>query len=311
MYFPRLIVISAPQATMTTDDFHARAAAATARALSAPNPAEALGKSLTDSDVPKITEAAKSYASLIAARSICTTDADASAAASSTTSTPAEQARCTFHKTSDPTRASLMCARSLLLAINSTEIPETGGGGGAGGDDDGTSSSTGISVEQQLEKDVIRVVWNGCLKKSREDKKSGIKPSKALGRRSLVLAYPHVMKRIKQADASLLPAGVDNQEAMAFFEGFGKLLTPKNDNGAESEEDDDHFLLWSTDGGAAELKRRRERRTKRGKEAAAASEDEAKTKIASALTGATSPSSSSVTIEELPDDTVVNTSGES
>ena len=301
----------------TTDDFQARAAAATARALSASNPAEALGKSLTDSDAPKITEAAKSYASLIAARSICTSDADASAAAgaaatSSTTSTPAEQTRCTFHKTPDPTRASLMCARSLLLTINSTDIPESGGAGGGG--DDGTtsaSSSTGISAEQQLENDVIRVVWNGCVKKAKEDKASGIKPSKALGRRSLVLAYPHVMKRIKQPDASLLPAGVDKEEAMAFFEEFGKLLTPKNGNGAESEEDDDHFLLWSTDGGAAELKRRRERRTKRGKEAAAAAEAEAKTKIASALTGATDPSSSSVTIEELPDDTVVNTSGES
>ena len=293
---------------MTTDDFQARAAAATARALSASNPAEALGKSLTDSDAPKITEAAKSYASLIAARSICTTDADASAAP---LVPPAEQTRCTFHKTPDPTRASLVCARSLLLAINSTEIPETGVGGGG---DDGTSSassSTDISAEQQLENDVIRVVWNGCVKKSREDKASGIKPSKALGRRSLVLAYPHVMKRIKQADASLLPAGVDKEEAMAFFEEFGKLLTPKNGNGAGSEEDDDHFLLWSTDGGAAELKRRRERRTKRGKEAAAAAEAEAKTKIASAITGGTNPSSSSVTIEELPDDTAVNTSGES
>ena len=297
----------------TTDDFQARAAAATARALSASNPAEAFGKSLTDSDAPKITEAAKSYASLIAARSICTTDADASAAAgaaaaSSTTSTPAEQTRCTFHKTPDPTRASLMCARSLLLAINSTEIPESGG---AGGGTTSASSSTGISAEQQLENDVIRVVWNGCVKKAKEDKASGIKPSKALGRRSLVLAYPHVMKRIKQADASLLPAGVDTEEAMAFFEEFGKLLTPKNGSGAESEEDDDHYLLWSTDGGAAELKRRRERRTKRGKEAAAAAEAEAKTKIASALTGVTDPSSSSVTIEELPDETVVNTSGES
>ena len=290
---------------MTTDDFQARAAAATARALSASNPAEALGKSLTDSDAPKITEAAKSYASLIAARSICTTDADesagAAAAASSATSTPAERTRCTFHKTPDPTRASLMCARSLLLAVNSTEIPETGVVGGG----------TGLSVEQQLENDVIRVVWNGCVKKSREDKASGIKPSKALGRRSLLLAYPHVMKHIKQADASLLPAGVDKEEAMAFFEEFGKLLTPKNGNGAESEEDDDHFLLWSMDSGAAELKRRRERRTKRGKEAAAAAEAEAKTKIASAITGGTNPSSSSVTIEELPDDTAVNTSGES
>ena len=302
----------------TTDDFQARAAAATARALSASNPAEAFGKSLTDSDAPKITEAAKSYASLIAARSICTTDAAGAAAAgaaaagaataSSTTSTPAEQTRCTFHKTPDPTRASLMCARSLLLAINSTEIPESGG---AGGGTTSASSSTGISAEQQLENDVIRVVWNGCVKKAKEDKASGIKPSKALGRRSLVLAYPHVMKRIKQADASLLPAGVDTEEAMAFFEEFGKLLTPKNGSGAESEEDDDHYLLWSTDGGAAELKRRRERRTKRGKEAAAAAEAEAKTKIASALTGATDPSFSSVTIEELPDETVVNTSGES
>ena len=191
-----------------------------------------------------------------------------------------------------------MCARSLLMAINSTEIPETGGGR-----DDGT-----ISAEQQLENDVIRVVWNGCVKKSKEDKASGIKPSKALGRRSLVLAYPHVMKRTK-ADASLLPAGVEKEEALAFFEEFGNLLAPKNSSGATFEEDDDHFLLWSADAGAAELKRRRERRTKRGKEAASAAEAEAKTEIASTLTGATDPSSSSVTIEELPDDSAVNSRG--
>lgn len=79
---------------MTTgDEFQARAAAATARALSASNPAEALGKSLTDADVPKITEAAKSYASLIAARSICTTDADASAAAAASSTTSHQQSK--------------------------------------------------------------------------------------------------------------------------------------------------------------------------------------------------------------------------
>jgi hypothetical protein len=295
----------------TADDFQVRAAAATARVLSASNPTETLGKSLTDSDAPKIVEAAKSFASLVAARSICTTDADASAAAaataasSSTPSSTAEPNRCTFHKTSDPTHASLMCARSLLLAINSTEIPEST-----------TSSSSIGGVEQQLENDVIRVVWNGCVKKAQEDKASSIKPSKALGRRSLLLAYPHVMKRMKSGpagndDASLLPARVDKEEALAFFEEFGKLLNPKSDNGKNAEEIDDHFLIWSTDGGAEELKRRRERRAKRGKEAAAVAEVQAKTELASGITsaGAIDPSSSTVSIEELSDDAVAHTSG--
>ena len=276
------------------DEFQARASAATARALSASNPAEALGKSLTEADIPKITDAAKSFAALVAARSICTTDADADAAAaaaavaSSAPSSTAETNRCIFHKASDPTRASLICARSLLMLINSTDIPEAASGGD-------------VSEEQQLENDVIRVVWNGCVKKSKEDKASGIKPSKALGRRSLLLAYPHVLERIKRGDASL-PTGVDTDEAMAFFYEFGRLLKPK-DGSDETEEDDDHFLIWSLDGGAAELNRRRQRRTKRGKEAAATAEAEAKAKIASALGSATDPSASSVTIEELPDDT--------
>ena len=273
------------------DEFQARASAATAGALSASNPAEALGKALTEADIPKITDAAKSFASLLAARSLCTTDADAAAAAaaSSAPSSTAETNRCIFHKASDPTRASLICARSLLMVINSTEIPEAASGGG------------GVSEEQQLENDVIRVVWNGCVKKSKEDKASGIKPSKALGRRSLLLAYPHVLERIKRGDASL-PTGVDTDEAMAFLYEFGRLLKPK-DGSDETEEDDDHFLIWSLDGGAAELNRRRQRRTKRGKEAAATAEAEAKAKIASALGSATDPSASSVTIEELPDDT--------
>jgi len=296
----------------TADDFQVRAAAATARVLSASNPTETLGKSLTDSDAPKIVEAAKSFASLVAARSICTTDADASAAAaataasSSTPSSTAEPNRCTFHKTSDPTHASLMCARSLLIAINSTEIPEST-----------TSSSSIGGVEQQLENDVIRVVWNGCVKKAQEDKASSIKPSKALGRRSLLLAYPHVMKRMKSGpagsdDASLLPARVDKEEALAFFEEFGKLLNPKSDNGKNAEEIDDHFLIWSTDGGAEELKRRRERRAKRGKEAAAVAEVQAKTELASGITSADAidPSSSTVSIEELSDDAVGYTSGD-
>jgi hypothetical protein len=174
------------------------------------------------------------------------------------------------------------------MVINSTEIPEAASGGG-------------VSEEQQLENDVIRVVWNGCVNKSKEDKASGIKPSKALGRRSLLLAYPHVLERIKRGDASL-PAGVDMDEALAFFYEFGRLLKPK-DGSDKTEEDDDHFLIWSLDGGAAELSRRRQRRTKRGKEAAATAEAEAKAKIASALGSATDPSASSVTIEELPDDT--------
>ena len=276
------------------DEFQARASAATARALSASNPAEALGKSLTEADIPKITDAAKSFAALVAARSICTTDADADAAAaaaavaSSAPSSTAETNRCIFHKASDPTRASLICARSLLMLINSTDIPEAASGGD-------------VSEEQQLENDVIRVVWNGCVKKSKEDKASGIKPSKALGRRSLLLAYPHALERIKRGDASL-PAGVDMDEALAFFYEFGLLLKPK-DGSDKTDEDDDHFLIWSLDGGAAELNRRRQRRTKRGKEAAATAEAEAKAKIASALGSATDPSASSVTIEELPDDT--------
>ena len=276
------------------DEFQARASAATARALSASNPAEALGKSLTEADIPKITDAAKSFAALVAARSICTTDADADAAAaaaavaSSAPSSTAETNRCIFHKASDPTRASLICARSLLMLINSTDIPEAASGGD-------------VSEEQQLENDVIRVVWNGCVKKSKEDKASGIKPSKALGRRSLLLAYPHALERIKRGDASL-PAGVDMDEALAFFYEFGLLLKPK-DGSDKTDEDDDHFLIWSLDGGAAELNRRRQRRTKRGKEAATTAEAEAKAKIASALGSATDPSASSVTIEELPDDT--------
>ena len=285
---------SQPEMLPKADEFQARAEAATARALSASNPAEALGKSLTEADTPKIFDGAKSFAALVAARSLCTTDADAAAAAAVASSAPsstAEANRCTFHKASDPTRTSLLCARSLLMVINSTEIPEAASGDGGGG----------VSEEQQLENDVIRVVWNGCVNKSKEDKASGIKPSKALGRRSLLLAYSHVLERIKRGDVSL-PAGVDTDEAMAFFYEFGQLLKPK-DGSDKTEEDDDHFLIWSLDGGAAELNRRRRRRTKRGKEAAAAAEAEAKAKIASALGSATDPSASSVTIEELPDDT--------
>mmetsp|Transcript_19594 Transcript_19594/g.42662 ORF Transcript_19594/g.42662 Transcript_19594/m.42662 type:complete len:294 (-) Transcript_19594:3905-4786(-) len=282
-------------------NFQARAAAATTRALSATNPAEALAKSLTDADMPKITTAAKNYASLVAARSLTTSQTDAApasteAAAASNDGRSGGEVLCTFHKTENPGKASLLCARALLLVINSTEIPDSTTSPG---------SSTSAISDQNLEREVVRIVWNGLVKKYREGgaDPAASKPSMVLGRRSLVHAYPQVLERIRRGEGeeggdggetSLLPANVDHNEAMAFFEEFGKLLLPLGSRDNENE-DDDGELIWSIDGGTAELGKRRERRDQRGKEAVAAAKADAKAALVASA-------SSSLTIEELPDE---------
>lgn len=268
-------------------NFQSRAAAATSRVLSAASPAEAFARSLTDADLPKITDAVKSYASLVAARSLSTSPTDAWS--TPTVSSDDSGQKCVFYKSTNPTKASLVCARALLLAINSTSIPESNNG-----------KKSEKNLAQQLENDIIRMVWNALVRKSSESQNTSntAKPSKALGRKSLLLAYPHVLKRLgsgeREDDDMLTPDGVDPTEAVAFFEEFGRLLTYGNSSkDKDDDDDDDGSLIWSIDGGKAELEKRMKRRVERGKKAVASAE----TQITNAVS-----STSTVTIEEITDE---------
>ena len=286
----------------TGGDFGSRAAAAAARALSQAgqdNPAEVLARSLA-ADAVKISDAARAYASLVAARSMTAAVAEAASAAGA----DAEgEPRALFAGSGNPARSGLLCARALLALVNSTEIPPPVAGEGT---DAGKVSGTGAD---EMEEDVVRIVWNSLVGKAAEDRWGMARPSKVLGRRCLVRAYPHVLGRLGEG-GKLLPADVDREEALTFFREFGTLLGDADGQlhaPGPDDSDDDSALLWAADGGAAELKRRADRRMRKGKAAAEARADARGVADAAAAIGehhapAGMHRSSTVTIEEIKDD---------
>mmetsp|Transcript_32571 Transcript_32571/g.48559 ORF Transcript_32571/g.48559 Transcript_32571/m.48559 type:complete len:300 (-) Transcript_32571:758-1657(-) len=284
-------------------DFQARAAATASKiSQSALNPAEILAQSLT-SDQPKIDSAVKSYMSLCAARSLTTTETDIS----STDTSPSSC--CYFSSSSDPRMASLKCARSLLKAINSLTIPPD--------EEEKDDSKKEEEVENdvtKLERNVVRIVWNGLVK-------NGNKPSKILGKRSLSYAYPYILKLVTAAASStddtqdskvsahthadVLPVDVERNESILFFREFGNLLPEQHQQppNSDSDKDNDSALLWDIDGGKAELARRRDRRVKRGK--AAVTTDAQRETLKQQVTNCfqhSNTDASTVTIEEITED---------
>ncbi|KAL9179425.1 hypothetical protein ACHAXT_008715 [Thalassiosira profunda] len=315
-------------------DFYARALAslnqqiATA-AATAEADVEAHAKSLVEDDLPKIDSAVKSYLSLVAARSAVASDIDVLSASAASS----HHVQCTFASSSkspvDANRWALMCARTLLSAINSTTIPDGESAGELAADNANnnnnveTKSDEEEKVRAQLQKDatkVVAVLWNKLVmvaKGSDNAKANQMKPSKVLGRESLLVAYPYIEERLRRgalladngtdapssvedgSDASTTnplaslsdellppvspPTVIDIGQWNAFYTEFGHLLgnaDKGNDHSPTME--DDSALLWSCDKGSAELQQRRELRSQRATEALA-SVDGAKAAVADAF----------------------------
>ena len=201
-------IMAKPPSTTTSnaDDFYARALASVNHQISLAADdslkieVDCHAKFLVEDDLPKIESAAKGYLSLVAARSAVASDVDVLSASASAA---AVVAQCTFAATaktpSDANRRALICTRALLSAINSTIIPSD-------------SPSTDISEDEnkedkkertktRLKNDATQILWNGLVKSSQGstgDRAKQTKPSKVLGRLSLLAAYPFIQERFRR-----------------------------------------------------------------------------------------------------------------
>jgi len=198
---------AATAATSTTDDV---------------DELESHAKSLVEDDVPKIDRAVRNYLALVAARSSVASDVDVLSASHSTTATTtllaasgAASVRSTSRASSaaDVNRRSLLCARALLSAIDSTILPPLDDGVV----DDGEDSSANEVMQSSQKNAAARILWNGLVVRSSSKsisesliingsgadndettKRRANKPSKVLGRRSLIVAYPYIQERLRR-----------------------------------------------------------------------------------------------------------------
>lgn len=218
-------------------DFHTIASNAASNAMK--NPAEALAKVLT-SETPKIDSAVKSYLSLLAARGVTKNS-------SGNISSTAIQRNGESLAITDPMLL-LSCTRTLLGAINTFQAPER------------VAASDKCSADEQkqfsdLEYNVLRILWNNFIKQRQ-------KPSKFLGRTSLLVVFPSILVELRTNVPHI--SGLNDDQIINFFEVFSQLLYAYSEGemtaDGEDVKDDDSNLLWSKDGGADELSRRRSRR---------------------------------------------------
>ena len=248
------------------------------------NDIEAHAKSLVNDDTPKIDSAVKSYLSLVAARSVVASEIDV---LSENVKSLDEQVKLN----SMDMKSALTCARKLLNGINTTLIPKRDNH-----IDEEKDESNDEEIQKMMNAAAI-VVYNRLV----ENK--DMKPSKVLGRKSLVVAWSYIQERFRRGIESeeecdvdgstsrnnvddflrsysieILPAiappqGIEKDSWIAFYTEFGNLLKKacQNDESKQQQDDDgddedDSKLLWANDKGVKELQRRQERRARRAEE---------------------------------------------
>mmetsp|Transcript_26136 Transcript_26136/g.44549 ORF Transcript_26136/g.44549 Transcript_26136/m.44549 type:complete len:330 (-) Transcript_26136:123-1112(-) len=310
-----------------SDEFYARALASFNNQMALANTTAAIdiesyAKTLVEDDLPKIDSAVKSFLSLVAARSAVASDIDV-ISPSTVTGTP----QCTFATSvktpMDANRCALMCARTLLSTINSTNIPSDSIESTTENENkDETKSDYEEKMKIELQKRATQILWNRLVQQSSAgtgEEAKQTKPSKVLGRDSLRVLYPYIQERFRrgmvqndiaadtksapQSNNSLQfqslsndllppvnpPKGIENDQWEAFYTEFGDLLFRACDAKSESKsskgiEHDDSALIWSNDKGSAELRQRREMRAQRATEALSSVEG-AKAVVADAVLG--------------------------
>ena len=132
---------------------------------------------------------------------------------------------CTFADSADANRCALICARTLLSTINSFILPSSeyvtsdegytnpndDVNGAAAYNDGDKENKRKMKQQQKLRNDTIRIIWNKVAKKTPSSSSSlcgdtftqsktavNMKPSKVLGRHSLLVAYPYVQERFRR-----------------------------------------------------------------------------------------------------------------
>ena len=194
------------------DDFYARALASFNQQMAIANnndaatkEVEQYAKSLVDDDHPKIDGAVKSYLSLVAARSAVASDIDVLPDSLSTK----DIVQCTFatsNKSMDANRCSLMCARTLLSTINSTTIPtdfEKGVDTSTINEDEEVDNNEEDKMKTYMQDNTTKILWNRLVVQSNsstgdKEKAKQTKPSKVIGRASLLVAYPYIQERFRR-----------------------------------------------------------------------------------------------------------------
>ena len=194
-------------------------------------------------------------------------------------------------------KSALTCARKLLNGINTTLIPKRND---KEEEKDDSDNETNDETHKMMDA-ATHIVWNRLV----ENK--DMKPSKVLGRKSLIVAWPYIQEHFsrgvdsneectddasRNADAllrsystELLPAiappqGIEKDAWIAYYTEFGNLLNKacqndENKQKDDEENEDDSKLLWSADKGVSELQRRQDRRTKRAEVLTQSSNDQA------------------------------------
>ena len=240
---------------------------------------EAHAKSLVDDDTPKIDSAVKSYLSLVAARSAVASEIDV--LSENVKSSDQEMKLNTMEM-----KSALACARKLLNGINTTLIPTSHEKDKNDSNENGERNDEMTEEKKKMMDAATKIVWNRLV----ENK--DVKPSKVLGRKSLIVSWPFIQERFRRGvesndestDDSLIhsygidilsaittPQGIDPTAWKAYYTEFGSLLSKacqndgkkKQDDQDEEGEEDDSKLLWSDDKGVSELQQRRDRRAKR------------------------------------------------
>jgi len=218
------------------DDFYARALASFNQQMAIANNSDAAtkeveqyAKSLVDDDHPKIDAAVKSYLSLVAARSAVASDIDVLPDSLSTK----DIVQCTFATSNkspmDANRCSLMCARTLLSTINSTTIPtdfEKGVDTSTINEDEEVINEQDKMKTYYMQDNTTKILWNRLVLQSSsstgdKEKAKQTKPSKVLGRTSLLAVYPYIQERFRRGIILLSEEGKDDTTTQSAAEDDG------------------------------------------------------------------------------------------
>ena len=182
------------------DDFYTRALASLSQQLALANDNDddsvkvlvSYIASLVEDDNPKIERAVKSFLALIAARASVASDVDVLSTSSS-------------HPPSMTTllaagnRCLLLCARALLSAIDSTVIPPIDDVKDVRDTEHTIDETMVAKTKQSIQKNAAtRLVWNKLAVRSDETTTRMNKPSKVLGRQSLIVASPYIHERLRR-----------------------------------------------------------------------------------------------------------------
>ena len=220
-------------------------------------------------DRPTIDAAAKSFISMVCARSMSASATDATShdkvmmgIIPSLQMSSISEEKPTSNKSSDEKAKNspsvqqqvLEVARCILKSVNSYTFPVQDTVAYSMAEKPGTSDQ---KKEELLELSVVARLWNGLVQSEQ-------KPSRFLGKRALKLAWKkmNVEAALKASDDETI---LERQtEWLQQFETL--LFASIQPLPSDVQSDDDAALLWAPDGGAAELAKRRQRRLDAAKE---------------------------------------------